>query len=284
MSNDFKTFDEKEQKLDYYFKKIENFFKIKEDIILKYKQIPLDKILENAPKYYLLIQLIEKINVFLSKDKNWLIHFVELNKIKFDIEAFTHWKSSKEFAKTNYSDTQAPSKWIHFIQDYLLDMLESLQILMIIEFYLDEDDYKKFLRKNHNLFFKLKANFIPPSPPTEDIEKIFEIINYLLDINMKYDLTANLMVNAAICIQVYRTIDNSKLFELLKKKAFYLKFRLEYLKNTSTLDRKKLPFEIDLIKVAETFLKKTPELITNYNEYKKRLIEKKERIHRKVKY
>lgn len=267
---------EKQKELHFYFKKIENYFEDKKKVILQYKHIPLEEILKNAPKYYMLISLIEKVNIFLSKDNEWLKHFVIGNKIKFDYDSYERWKKGKAYRQSGYSNTQAPSKWIHVLQEYFLDLLEAIQILLMMEFYIKDEEYKKFLKNNPEIYYKIRANYIRSSVPSENIEKIFEIIDFLLNTSIEHNFLNTLVVNSTLCMKVYRKIDKSEIFNLLKQKEFYIKYHLEYLKRTSFLNRPKIPYEEDVIKVAEDFLKTLSDLRLTYKEYKNRIILKHE--------
>jgi hypothetical protein len=265
---------ERKKKLSFYFNKIENYFKEKEQFIKSYKHIPVEDIFKNAPKYYSLIDVMERLNVFLTKNKDWLKFFIKNLNIKFDFDSYQRWKASKKFENFKYSITQVPSKWIHIIQDFLIEILEYLQILLILEFYINEEDYKAFLKANPKLFFKLKANFIKPSTPSDNLDLIFETIDFLLNINMANNFPVNHVVDIVLCIRVYKKIDSLKIFDLLKSKYFYIKFRLEYLKNVSYFKGSEIMYKDNIINVAGNFLKAVDDLVFNYNEYKKRLIEK----------
>ena len=81
-------------------------------------------------------------------------------------------------------------------------------------------------------------------------------------------------------MQVYRYIDKSKIFELIKQKEFYTKYRLDFLKKTRFTSRVKLPYEEDIINVAEKFLEKVMDLRFTYKEFKSRLIEKYNKVRR----
>ncbi len=271
-----------DNKEDLYkdYKKIDYFFKAKEEYIKRYKHIALEDILANAPKHYAFINFIERINIFLSKDSLWLKHFVDKNKIHFDYNLYERWKLNKKFSTQNYSQTQAPSKWIHVLQDYFIELLESLQILLVIQYHIKDEDYKNYLKANPQLYFKLRANFTRPSLPSEDIEKFFDIIDYLLNLNIQYDFLTKLVVDASLCMQVYRYIDKSKIFDLIKQKEFYIKFRLDFLKKTKLTSRVKLPYEEDVINVADRFLEKAMDLRFTYKEFKNRLIEKYNKFNR----
>ena len=271
---------ENSEELYQNYKKIDIFFKAKEEYIQKYKLIPIEDILSNAPKYYAFISLIERINTFISKDDQWLKHFIEKNRINFNYDLYERWKINKKFNTQTYSNTQAPSKWIHVLQDYFIELLESIQILLVLQYYIKDEDYKNFLKASPELYFKLRANFVKPSLPSENIEKFFEVIDYLLNINIQHDFLSKLVIDASLCMQVYRYIDKSKIFELIKQKEFYTKYRLDFLKKTRFTSRVKLPYEEDIISVAEKFLEKVMDLRFTYKEFKNRLIEKYNKIRR----
>ena len=270
---------EKNQELYYYYRKIEDYFKTKEEYIRKYKHIPLEEILTNAPKYYPFINLVEKFNRYITRDQNWLKLFISRHRIKFDFDSYERWKANKKYSTVKYDHTQAPSKWIHILQEYFIDILESLQVLLIMEYYISTENYKKFLKASPEIFFKIKANFVRPSPPSEDIDKFLNLIDFLLDQNIQFDFLNNLTIDASLCMKVYRMIDNTKIFDLLKKKEFYIKYRLEYLKS-KIINRVKIPYEEEVIKVAEEFMDTVSDLKLTYKEYKSRLMEK----YNKVKY
>jgi len=268
--------EDKERQLTYYFKKIEEYFKEKENFILSYKHIPIEEIFKKAPKYYSVISLIEKINIFLSKDKQWLKHFTEKNSLKFDNDDYERWKAGKKFSNFHYTDTQSPSKWVHVLQDFLIELLEYLQILLVMEFYINDKDYKEFLQGNPKIFFKIKANFKKPSPPSEDLDKIFEAIDFLLNINIANNFPTNHVVDTALCIKVYKKIDKMQIIDLLKRKEFYIKFRLLYLKMTNSFNKIEMPFKDNIIKVGDDFLKTVSDFFYSHNEYKTRLIQKQQ--------
>ncbi len=275
-----KNLIENSDELYQNYKKIDNYFKLKEEFIQRYKHVSFEEIMNNAPKYYALINLIEKINVFISKDTEWLKHFLEKNKINFNYDSYERWKANKEINTKGYSNTQAPSKWIHVLQDYFIDLLESLQIILLMQYYIKDEDYKNYLKATPELYFKLRANFVRPSLPSEDIEKFFDVIDYILNINIQNNFLTNLVIDATLCMQVYRYIDKLKIMDLIKQKAFYIKYRLDFLKKTRLTSRIKIPYEEDVISIAEKFLEKEVDLRYTYNEYKNRLIEKYNKVRR----
>ncbi len=273
--------DDRQKKLAYYFKKIENYFSEKESYILTYKHIPFEEILKTAPKHYGVISLIERINILIGKDKNWLKHFIEKMNIKFDFVTYERWKSGKLESTYKFSETQSPSRWVHILQEYFIELLEFIQVLLVMEFYINEDDYKAFLKANPKIFFKLKANFIKPSLPSEDLEKIFEIIDMLLNVNISNNFPINPVIDTTLCIKIYRKIDDSKIFDLFKRKEFYIRYHLIYLKNTINYKGMEIIFSENVIKIGENFLKKIQDLKFLYKEYKTLLIEKHHHFIRK---
>jgi hypothetical protein len=258
------------------FRKVDDYFKSKEDYLSKYKNSSFIESLKDAPKHFALINFVEKFNVFLNKDKKWLQHFTEKNKIKFDFQLYEKWKVEKNFNenKFSYNSTQCPSKWIYAVQDYFIELLESLQVLLVLEFYISTEEFKKFLNENPKIFLRMKANYMKSSPPSENIDLIFTVIDYLLVLNKEHNFLVNPVIDTVLCMNVYRRIDSLKIFDLLKQKEFFIKFRLDFLKITSSQSRRKIPYESNVVEIGDNFLKIYGDLFRTYNEYKKRLIEK----------
>jgi hypothetical protein len=265
-----------EENFNTVFKKIDAYFKSKEDYFAKYKNSAFEESLKDASKHFAFINFVEKFNVFLNKDKKWLVHFTEKNKIKFDFQLYEKWKSEKNFDenKLSYNSTQCPSKWIYTIQDYFIDILESLQVLLVLEFYISTEEFKRFLNENPKVFVKMKANYMKSSPPSENIELFFNTIDYLLVLNKEYNFLINPVIDTVLCMNVYRKIDSLKIFDLLKQKEFFIKYRIEFLKKTSAQSRRKIPYESNVVEIGDNFLRVYSELFSSYNDYKKRLIEK----------
>ncbi|MBN2547365.1 MAG: hypothetical protein JXB50_16295 [Spirochaetes bacterium] len=280
---DIKNNSEEPKNLDYYFRLIESYFKKKEAFIREYKHIPLEVIIKNAPKYYSIVRLIESINIFLTKDKLWLQHFVERNKINFNWKEYEIWKAGKSYDEAKYDETLSPAKWIHVLQEFFIDLLKDIQILLVMEFYIDEDDYKKFIKRDSHLYYKIMANYKVSSKPTEELSVFFKLIDYILNLNVEYNFSTNLVIDTALCMKVYREVDNSKIIDLLKRKEFYVKYHVEYLKKTSPAERSSIPYEKDVIKVAEKFLLTIADLRFTYSRYKMGLIQKKESFMKKNK-
>ncbi len=263
----------KKEKFLSDFHRIERYFQAKIDLLEIYKNLTLEEILRDAPRHYPWIRVLEQFNSFIFNKKNWLEDFVRANKINFDMASYKRWKSGLTYYKETYDNTKAPSKWIQVIQDYLLEILKSLQILLLYELHINEDEFKLFLRKNPTIDYELKANYKIKSLPSEDIDKIFRILDKLLDMNVKYEFNTSLVCDTFVCMQAYREVENSGVFELLAKKEQYIKFRTKYLKTTRE-QRDLIQHENDLYIAAEEFSKNCIELKTTFNEYRSRLIDK----------
>jgi len=256
------------------YQKIEKYFISKKEYIEDSKHIPIEEIIRDAPKYYGILRFIEKLNIFLSNDKNWLKNFVIKNKIDFDWANYQKWKTGKDFNKLKYDATACPSLWVHSIQDKFIEIVKSLQILIYFEFFIDEDDFKTFLKVNPAIDYRVKANYLIPSYPADKIEILFNVIDQILSLNMENDFKSQAIVDTVVCLQAYRFVDESELFELLKKKEFYIKYHLEYLLKTPANKRLILPHEEDIIGVANEFITMLRDLFSTYSEYKSRLMTK----------
>ena len=143
-----------------------------------------------------------------------------------------------------------------------------------MEFYTLEDDFKAFLKKNSVVDYRMRANFVVKSYPSENLDKIFEVIDFLLKISIDSAIHTNYIIDTIKCMEVYRFIDASEIFTLLKKKEFYVRYRLEFLKLTPQNMRLIIPQEDDILSVGEEFLMTYQGLLFSYNEYKKKLIDK----------
>ena len=275
--------EEKKEKLSKKFKEIEAYFYKKNEYFEKYKLIPIEEIINNSPKYYGFLRVIEQINIFLSKDKNWLKKFILKNNVEFDWLKYERWKSGKDLPNLTYDDTLCPSKWVHVIQDKFIEILESLQILLYMEYYINEENFKKFLRQNPGIDYKYKANYMKNSMPSENLDKIYEIIDYLLDVNIENSFITKSVIDTTLCMKVYRFIDNSKIFDIIRSKEFYVRFHLEYLRRTPQNTRMAIPLENEIQKIADEFIETIKDLLYAYKEYKGRLIYKYEKIKNKLK-
>lgn len=273
--------EDKSNELRKYYKKIENYFLQKQKIFEQSKHIPIEQIVNNSPKYYTFIRILEQLNVFITKDKNWLKNFVQSNKINFDWSSYAKWKAGQDFYKVKYNETHSPSKWINIVQDKLIDILGQLQLLLYIEYYIDDYTFKKFLKSNAEIDYKMKANFVKKSMPSENLEIIVHLIDYLIKLNIDNDFSTNLIIDTAVCMRAYKFIDDSNVFDLLKRKEFYIKYYTECLKKMPKESRIVLPCENDIIEVADTFLETVKDLSFTYKEYKERLIEKYNKVKNK---
>ncbi len=259
------------------YKRIEDFFVLKSRHLEKYKNLSIEEILNDAPKHYSWIRVVEQVNCFIFNDKNWLITFVKKNNIQFDLDAYRLWKSGKNYYKETYDATKSPTKWIVSIQDTLFEIVKSLQILLMMELHINEEDYKQFLRRNPVIEYEVRANYKIKSPPSENINEFFKLLDKLLELSMKYDFNTSLLCDTFVCMQAYREIDNSKIFDLLVKKEFYIKYHAKYLKMTQD-KRNLIPHENDLLLAADEFCVLYTDLQVAYTQYKSRLIEKYNKV------
>lgn len=273
---------DRDQKLKSDYDSIERYFAQKKNILSNFNAIPAEEIIANSPKYYSIIRVIEQINSFINKDTNWLKNFICKNKLSFDWDQYEKWKSGVDFFKISYDDTYSPSKWIATMLDKLIELLKELQLLLYVERYVDEEDFKKFLKKYPDISYKIRANYMIKSAPSENIEALFKVIDFLLKTTFENDVSSKYMIDTKVCMNAYRFIDESGVFELLKRKEFYLKYRLQYLKLVSEDNRIKIPCEADIVSVGDRFLENYQDLIYCYNEYKERLLDKYKKIKNKL--
>lgn len=274
---------EKEIFLKKNFQAVEDFFKRKQDTIEQFRHIPVEQIMRDAPKYYSFLRLFEQINTFLSKDNKWLEHYVDRKSIDFDFSRYNKWKNSVEFIHVKYDDTYCPAKWISDIQERLIEILKQLQILLYMECYIDEENFRAFVQRNGEISFKMKANYIDKSIPSDDLGRLFSAIDYLIKTSINNEMETKYIIDTHVCVNAYLKLDELKITDLLKRKVFYVKFRLQYLQMCSLSDRKALPSEEDIIEVGQMFLKSVDDFQFAYREYKKRLIEKQQKIKKKMK-
>lgn len=291
MENELNTEISKEKPLDnsirslkYHYQKIENFFQEKHNLFDESTQLSIDKVLSNAPKYYPFIRFIEKFYISITNNKEWLKKYITSRNIVFDWNKYQLWLSGKEFYKRKYDNTQCPSRWITEITEQFIELLKMLQILLYIECYTPEEDFKLFLKKNPVIDYKMKANYKIKSLPSQDLDLLFDIINRLLKINIEAGVSVTYVIDTVTCISAYRFIDESGIFPILKQKEFYITYRLEFLRLTPETERLVLPEESDVIQVAENFLMASKGLLFTYNEYKQRLIEKQEKVKQKLNF
>ncbi|MCG8571578.1 MAG: hypothetical protein MJB14_15690 [Spirochaetes bacterium] len=273
---------ENERLLKENFDKIESFFFKKKEVYESLKHIPIEEILSNAPNYYPIIRIIEQINSFLARDSAWLQKFVKKNNINFDWDEYKRWKASKDFKQYRYDDTRSPSKWVNIIQDYLIELLKALQILLYLECYISNDDFKSFLKKSPQVDLKRRKNYMKESRPSEDLHIIFEVVDYLLEMNMVHDFSANPVIDTSECMRIYKKLEKNKIFKLLKQKNFYIKYRMEYLRMMPLSDRKTIPHEEDLLNVCEEFGKLYYDISEYYHDYLGKLMYKYDKVSGKI--
>jgi hypothetical protein len=272
---------QKEETLKKDFNQIEDFFRRKQDIIQQYRHVPVEEVLRNAPKYYSFLRLFEQINSFLSKDSKWLEHYIDRKNIDFNWSNYNKWKNSREFVHTKYDDTYCPAKWVCDIQEKLIEILKQIQILLYMECYIDEENFRQFVMKNPEISFKMKANYMDKSIPSDNLSGLFSSIDYLIKTNVSNEMETKYIIDTHVCINAYRKIDDLKITDLLKRKEFYVKYRLQYLEMCPHSERKALPSEDDIIDVARMFCKSVDDFNFTFREYKQRLIDKHQNVKKK---
>ncbi|MEE1291086.1 MAG: hypothetical protein UHW86_08655, partial [Spirochaetota bacterium] len=85
------------------------------------------------------------------------------------------------------------------------------------------------------------------------------------------------------CIKAYRFIDESDIMNILKQKDFYVTYHLEMMKKMPKAERYVMPEEEETIAVAEKFCDMYKNLFFTFNDYKRVLIEKQNRVRSKMK-
>ncbi|MBR3731592.1 MAG: hypothetical protein IKQ61_09805 [Spirochaetales bacterium] len=272
------TKQEREAQLKQHFNQIERFFHSKQEYIQQCRHIPVEEVLRNAPRYYSFLKLIEQINSFLTKDGKWLEHYIDKKDIDFDWKNYNKWKNSIDFMKTNYDDTYCPARWVTLIQEKLIEILKQLQILLYMECYIDEENFRSFVSHTPEVSYKMKANYIDKSIPSDSLTVLFSAIDTLIRASITNDTETKYIIDTYACLEVYRKLDNLKVMDLLKRKDFYVKFRTQYLQMWGPDKRSPLPSEDDIIEVAQMFSATVDEYMFSYREYKQRLMDKHAKI------
>ena len=212
--------EEIQKNIKYFFNKIECYFESKEMLFNDSKQISIEEILRNSPAHYSLIKMIEQFYILITKDRNWLKKFIAHYGIRFDWNTYQLWKSGKSYFTRKYDSTQCPSKWIIDIQEQMITLLQQIQLLLYLEFYTPEEDFKLFLKKNPVVDFNVKSNFVSKSFPSEKLDEIFKVIDFLLKISIESAIHTNYIIDTVKCMEAYRFIDESKITICLKRKNF----------------------------------------------------------------
>ena len=157
-----------------------------------------------------------------------------------------------------------------------------LQLLLYMEAYTPDDDFRLFLRENAAIDYKYKANYLQKSLPSQDLDVFFKAIDNLIQTCIDTDITTTYDIDTVVCIKAYRVIDELDLIQILKQKEFYITYRLEFLRLVDLKKRYLIPHEEDIIHVGEEFIKASRLFTFTFNEYKKLLIQKHEHMRLKL--
>ena len=270
------------QELKHNYKKIETFFLEINEKMQSCQQLSIENILSEAPKYYVIIRFLEKFYIRVTNNQDWLKDYINKRRINFDWQRYKLWISGKNRQTRRYDDTQCPSKWITELNEQLLDLLKMLQLLLYMEAYTPDDDFRLFLRENAAIDYKYKANYLQKSLPSQDLDVFFKAIDNLIQTCIDTDITTTYDIDTVVCIKAYRVIDELDLIQILKQKEFYITYRLEFLRLVDLKKRYLIPHEEDIIHVGEEFIKVSRLFTFTFNEYKKLLIQKHEHMRLKL--
>ncbi|MCH5149743.1 MAG: hypothetical protein J1G30_03665 [Spirochaetales bacterium] len=268
--------------MKHYYQKIETFFLEANEKMLSCQQLSMEDILAHAPKYYVVIRFLEKFYARVTNNRDWLKDYIDKHKINFDWQRYKLWISGKYRQIRRYDDTQCPSKWITELNEQLLDVLKMLQLLLYMEAYIPDEDFRLFLRENAAIDYKYKANYLQKSLPSQDLDVFFKVIDNLMQTCIDTQISTSYDIDTVVCIKAYKIIDDLNLLQILKQKEFYVTYRLEFLRLVDLEKRYILPHEEDIIHVGEEFIEASKVFSFTFNEYKKLLIEKHEHIRLKL--
>ena len=270
------------RELKYNFKKVETFFIEINEKMQSCQQLSMENILSHAPKYYVIIRFLEKFYIKVTNNQDWLKNYIDRRGINFDWQRYKLWISGKNRQTRRYDDTQCPSKWITELNEQLLDLLKMLQLLLYMEAYTPDEDFRLFLRENAAIDYKYKANYLQKSLPSQDLDAFFNAIDCLIKTCIDTEITTTYDIDTVVCMKAYRFIDDLNLLQILKQKEFYVTYRLEFLRLVDLNKRYVIPQEEDIIHVGEEFIKASRGFAFTFNEYKKLLIQKHEHMRLKL--
>lgn len=270
------------KEMKHYYHKIEVFFLEANAKMLSCQQLSMEDILAQAPKYYIIVRFLEKFYSRVTNNKDWLKDYIDRHRVNFDWQRYKLWISGKYRKNRRYDDTQCPSKWITELNEQLLDILKMLQILLYMEAYTPDEDFRLFLRENAAIDYKYKANYLQKSVPSQDLDAFFKAIDCLIQTCIDTQVSTNYDIDTVACMKAYRVIDDLNLLQILKQKEFYVTYRLEFLRLVDVNKRYIIPHEEDIINVAEEFTEASKIFSFTFNEYKKLLIEKHEHMRLKL--
>ncbi|MCH5149744.1 MAG: hypothetical protein J1G30_03670 [Spirochaetales bacterium] len=283
LGKDPSALKEKNEQIKDIYHIIEVFFMKKAHEFEVNEQFSVDSVLADAPSYYSLIHFFECFYAAITKNENWLENYINKKKINFNWKKYKAWVAGKQNAKRSYNDTLCPSSWITELINMFAEMLKMLQDLLVMEVYLPDEDFKTFLRKNPVIEYKYKANLLQKSPPSQDIDVFFRVINALSKAYREADQSNYFDIDTAECIKAYRFIDESDIMNILKQKDFYVTFHLEMMQKMPKAERYVMPDEDGTMATAEKFHNTYKNLFFAFNEYKKLLTEKQNRVRKIIK-
>lgn len=283
LGKDPSVLKEKNEEIKDVYHTIEVFFMKKTREFEISENASVDSVLADAPSYYSIVHFLERFYVAITKNENWLENYINRKKINFNWKKYKAWVAGKESAKRKYSDTLCPSHWITELINMFTELLKMLQELLWMEVYLPDDDFKAFLRKNPAIEYKYKANFLQKSPPSQDIEVFFNVIDKLSKVYREANPSNSFDIDTAECIKAYRFIDESDIMNILKQKDFYVTYHLEMMQKMPKAERYVMPDEEGTMAAAENFHNMYKTLFFAFNDYKKLLIEKQSRVRKMIK-
>lgn len=278
LGKDPSVLKEKNNEIKEIYHIIEVFFMKKTREFEIDEKASVDSILTNAPSYYSIVHFLERFYIAITKDKDWLENYINRKKINFNWKKYKVWVTEKKNAKRRYDDTLCPSTWVTELLNMFTEILKMLQELLCMEVYLPDEDFRAFLRKNPAIDYKYKANFLQKSPPSQDIEVFFKVIDNLSRTCREANPSNSFDIDTSECIKAYRFIDESEIMNILKQKDFYVTYHLEMMKKTPKAERYVMPNEEEVLVIAEKFSEMYKNLFFSFNDYKKILIEKQNKV------
>lgn len=283
LGKDPSVLKEKNEEIKDVYHMIEVFFMKKTRDFEISENASVDSVLADAPSYYSIVHFFERFYIAITRNENWLENYISRKKINFNWKKYKAWVAEKQNIKRKYNDTLCPSSWITELINMFTELLKMLQDLLWMEVYLPDDDFKAFLRKNPAIEYKYKANFLQKSPPSQDIDVFFKVIDKLSKVYSEANPSNSFDIDTAECIKAYRFIDESDIMNILKQKDFYVTYHLEMMQKTPKAERYVMPDEEGTMAAAEKFHDMYKTLFFAFNDYKKLLIEKQNRVRKMIK-
>ena len=222
-----------ENDLLHYHSVIEKYFISKQRMIEEYRNIPLEEIIKNAPKYYSFIHFIESVHNFFFANKNWLKSTILKLGFTFDFKQYERWKASIKNFQDTYTISACPSLWIFVFQDYWISLLSGIQRLLPLEFLITDDLFRDFLKQNPAV--KLKYMSQKKIQLTNNLDIIMQMLDLLLQLNLKYNFTINKTIDINVCLEFYRNLEKTKIISEFAHKSNWIKSRVWYLDRKSVV-------------------------------------------------